>query len=159
MLYQVSEFPSFFFFLLATMGLVESLFPDQGLNSGSWQSERQVLLGTFWLLWCVLLGTSSSMGSCLSLCSQLSRVHTLEGNLWVTWELSVYLFEELTAWLFSTVAVCFQTCLSFPHVVVSCCDEETYRMALTAFIWGGFYVWAAWTVFCTAFQSIVSCIF
>ena len=43
---------SFFFFfpVLATVGLVDSLFPDQGLNSGSWQSERQVLLGTFWLL-------------------------------------------------------------------------------------------------------------
>ena len=64
-----------------------------------------------------------------------------------------------TAWLFSTVAVFFQTCLSFPHVVVSCCDNETYHMALTAFIWGGFYLWVAQTVSCTAFQSTVSCIF
>ena len=133
---RCQSFLLFFFFLLAMMGLVESLFPEQGLNSGSWQSEPLVLstwpvgnsqvsfflklndipsygwttfcccificpwtlgvlLGTFWLLWCVLLGTLSYTDSCVSPCSELCGVHTLEWNLWVMWELHVYLFEEL----------------------------------------------------------------
>lgn len=41
-------------------------------------------------------------------------------------------------------------------VVDSRCQGETYRVALTAFIRGGLYLWVARTVFHLAFQNIDS---